>query len=167
MDNYIILKTGADYWTRRFLRDLNGNKVHPHWRFEMKELLYARIFGKGIRTQRAVYERDVKFDRYMARKIQGLNGDILWGFHGSCYESLKAANEAGKFTICELSIAHIPAAIKILKEEKKLHPEWADSLDNLEFPSWYYERMIEEPHLAQKSNLSISFYSKNAGRFRC
>ncbi|MGZ3942948.1 MAG: glycosyltransferase family 4 protein, partial [Bacteroidia bacterium] len=71
--------------------------------------------------------------------------DFFWGFQGSCFESLKAAKEAGMKTICELSTAHVTVAKKILQQECDLHPEWAESISNLHFPSEFERRLEQEP----------------------
>ena len=143
-----IQHSGNTLLTRRFLEGLSGTKIHPNWRFEWKELLYAKLYGIGDRVQQAVYERDVKFDRYMSSKLPNLKSDIYWGFQGSAHDSLIQAKQSGKLAILELATAHITAAKKILGEEQQLHPEWADSFDNLEFPAPYEKRLEEEPHLA-------------------
>ena len=59
-----LSRHGDDFWSRRFVPGLNGPKVQSNWRFELKEYLYARLFGNSARTQRAVYQRDEKFDRF-------------------------------------------------------------------------------------------------------
>lgn len=144
----LITKTGNQYWSRRFEPRLGGSKVQANWRFELKEILYSKLYGTASKTLDAVYQRDVAFDRYIARKMSKLKGDIHWGFQGSSLESLKAARKAGKLAVCELSTAHAPAARRILGEEKELHSEWADSFDNLDFPPAYYERLCREPEEA-------------------
>jgi len=145
-----ITKSNNQYWSRRFEPGLAGDKVESNWRFEVKEIIYHKLFRTSGKALDAVYERDVAFDRYMARRMPKLSGDIYWGFQGSSFESLRAARKAGKLAICELSTAHAPAAIRILGEEKQLHPEWADSFDNLEFPPSYYERLCREPEEADR-----------------
>lgn len=144
----ILKKMGDSLLSRRFLEGVSGFKIHPHWRFEWKELIYARLYGTGEKTQAAVYARDEKFDQYMAIKLPNLVGNVFWGFQGSAFHSLASAQKAGKRTIVELATAHVTAAKTILGEEQRLHPEWADSFDNLEFPTHYEYRLEQEPHLA-------------------
>ncbi len=119
--------------------------VESNWRFELKEIIYSKLHGQSAKTLNAVYERDVRFDKYVASKMHQLSGDIFWGFQGSSHDSIIAARKSGKLTLCELSTAHAPMAKKILGEEQLLHPEWADSFDNLEFPPGYFERLCNEP----------------------
>ncbi|WP_373551437.1 glycosyltransferase family 4 protein [Haliscomenobacter sp.] len=143
-----LLAQGNQFWTRRFVEGLHGNVVDSNWRFEIKELVLRKLQGKSAAVQQAVYDRDVAFDGYVAKKITKSDAAIYWGFQGSSLFSLKAANDRGKVSICELASAHIIAAKQILGEEVRLHPEWADSINNLVFPAAYEQRLVEEPHTA-------------------
>jgi alpha-maltose-1-phosphate synthase len=144
----LINKSGNQFWSKRFLSGLAGNVVQPHWRFELKEILYSKLYGHSQKILNAVYERDVKFDALISKKLQRRQGNIFWGFQGSCYESLNSARDVGKKTICELATGHVPASLRILGEERRLHPDWADSFDNLNFPPSYLKRLEQEPHRA-------------------
>lgn len=153
----VIQRSNNTLLSRRFIEGLSGAKIHPNWRFEWKELVYARLFGIGKKTQQAVYTRDEKFDNYMSKKIQQLQGDVFWGFQGSSHNSLIQAKQKGKLAILELTTAHVVAAKKILGEERSLHPEWSDSFNNIEFPPEYEKRLEEEPHLADYVVAASSF----------
>jgi glycosyltransferase involved in cell wall biosynthesis len=144
----LVKRADNKFWSRRFLDGLAGDKVESNWRFEFNEILLSKFYGVNEKTLRAVYARDVNFDHYMSRHLNDLNGNVFWGFQGSCFESLRSAGNKNMVAICELATAHAPAAKKILEEEKALHPEWADSIDNVSFPDDYYERLCSEPHRA-------------------
>lgn len=177
-----VTRTGNTYWSRRFIEGLPGDLVDANWRFELKEIFLRTLQGKSPAVQKAVYARDVNFDRYVASQLltlhpapQTLNPtpytlhptpyqpidltskDLFWGFQGSCHASLQAANQVGMTSICELATAHVVAAKRILGEEALLHPEWADSIDNLVFPASYEKRLVEEPHLAHKAVAASAF----------
>lgn len=143
-----LLKNNNQYWTRRFIKNLYGSKIDANWRFELKEIIYRKIYGKNQKTQIAVYNRDQAFDKYVSKEIKTTEANVFWGFQGSCYESLKTANVMNKISVCELATAHISAAKEILGEEVELHTEWADSIDNFVFPDGYEQRLKEEPHRA-------------------
>lgn len=143
-----LLQKGDTFWTRRFIEGLAGNKIDSNWRFEIKEFVLRKIYGKSPKVQQAVYERDMSFDNYVSKQILKRKSDVFWGFQGSCFLSLEAAKKSGKTSICELATAHVVAAKRILGEESKLNPEWADSIDNLVFPAIYEKRLTEEPHRA-------------------
>lgn len=157
LQNYFLRK-GNTYWTRRFLEGLGGNYVKASWHFEIKEIIYRKLYGKTSKTQNAVYERDENFDQHVAHQLKNHpKATHFWGFQGSCLQTLKKANELGKTTLCELATAHVTAAKKILGEESLLHPEWADSIDNLVFPSHYEKRLQEEPHVAKYAVAASEF----------
>lgn len=143
-----LTQSGNTYWTRRFVEGLPARYVDANWRFEVKEIVYRKLYGKTAKAQDAMYERDISFDRYVSKKLIKRRADVFWGFQGSCRQSLQKANELGMLSVCELATAHVTEAKKILDEEARLHPEWSDSIDNLVFPSAYEKRLQEEPHLA-------------------
>ncbi|MDQ3534203.1 MAG: glycosyltransferase family 4 protein [Bacteroidota bacterium] len=142
----VALAKNNTYFSRRFLTGLDGQYVDANWRFEIPEIIFRKILGKSVYIEDLVYNRDVKFDQYISKKLPSLDADVFWGFQGSCLHSLELAKISGKKTICELSTAHVTAAQKILGEERKLHPEWSDSIDNLQFPKEYEARLRSEPH---------------------
>jgi glycosyltransferase involved in cell wall biosynthesis len=157
-----IQKRNDQYWSRRFMDGLPGFKVNANWRFELPELLMRQWHGKSSLVQKAVYQRDENFDRFVARKLQHQKNsfNLFWGFQGSCLLSLKAAVANGHEAWCELATAHVTAAKRILGEEALLHPEWAHTIDNLVFPSAYERRLEEEPHAATRVIAASSFTSQ-------
>jgi alpha-maltose-1-phosphate synthase len=153
-----LVASGNTFWSRRFVEGLGGDKVSANWRFEIPEILWRFKEGKSQRVQKAVYERDVNFDNFVARALtRQKKANLYWGFQGSCHASLKAARVAGMQTWCELSTAHITAAKRILTEETILQPQWAATIDNLTFPADYEQRLVEEPHLADRSIAASQF----------
>jgi glycosyltransferase involved in cell wall biosynthesis len=160
---HLLEKSEDNFWSRRYISGVPGHLVDANWRFEFPEIILRKIQGKSPAVQRAVYRRDVKFDRYVANQIinskysRENKKPIFWGFQGSCHASLTAANNAGLLSVCELSTAHVPSAKRILGEEARLHPEWAASMDNLVFPMAYEKRLEEEPQLAKRVIAASSF----------
>ena len=143
-----FLKKGNTFFTRRFQPGLAAPFVKARWDFELKEIIYRKLYGKTEKTQNAVYYRDVNFDKYIAKLLPRQSSNAFWGFQGSAHQSLLAAKQANKLAIVELATAHVKASVEILGEEAKLHPDFADSLDNLVFPDFYQKRLEEEPHIA-------------------
>lgn len=143
-----LIKSKNTYWTRRFVEGVSGDEVNSNWRFELKEVFLRKLQGKSPAVQAAVYDRDMHFDDYVAKRLEKESGTGFWGFQGSCQNSLAKAHDLGIPTVCELSIAHVTEAYRILSEETLLSPNWADSIDNLQFPAQYQSRLELEPHLA-------------------
>jgi glycosyltransferase involved in cell wall biosynthesis len=146
---------------------LPGKLVEANWHFEIHEMIIRKFLGKSQAVQRAVYKRDAKFDSYVAEKLVNHNlseeveTHLFWGFQGSCHASLRVANALGWESICELSTAHVIAAKQILGEEARLHPEWAESIDNLVFPPDYEKKLEEEPQQAKHVVVASSFSKKS------
>ncbi|URW80788.1 glycosyltransferase family 4 protein [Xiashengella succiniciproducens] len=156
-----LISRNDQYWTRRFVKGLGGSKVSANWRFELPEVFWRLKEGKSPRAQRAVYRRDEQFDAYVAARLKRHHGaKVFWGFQGSCHSSLKTAHVLGMEAWCELATAHVTAAQRILGEEARLQPKWAETIDNLIFPAAYQKRLEEEPHLATKV-LAASEFTKN------
>lgn len=153
----VLTNRGDTYWTRRFINGLNGSKVNAAWRFEIPEIILGKIYGNGAKVQSAVYNRDASFDAHVSKKLTNEDFDVFWGFQGSCLKSLRVATELGKKAVCELATGHVLAAKTILTEEQKLHPKWADSFDNLEFPASYQKRLEAEPHQASQVVVASQF----------
>jgi len=155
----LVRSAGLTYLTRRFLPGLGSPHVQSNWKYELKEIIYRKLKGNSRKVNDLVFERDMNFDKSLAKKLDKLNYDIFWGFQGSCFESLKKANKMGKVSVCEMTIAHLPFTKKILDEEALFHPDWADSIDFTSFPSEYESRLINEPHIASKV-IAISSFLK-------
>jgi starch synthase len=144
----MIERFNLSYLSRRFLSGLGGGSVDANWKYEIREQLYRKIKGSNSRLNELVFNRDIRFDKDLARKILRQQFDVFWGFQGSCLESLKVSNKKGLLSVCEMTIAHLPFAQKLLDEEAQFHPEWADGIDFSSFPPEYEARLIEEPEIA-------------------
>jgi alpha-maltose-1-phosphate synthase len=146
---------------KRFEEGLYGNQIHSNWQFEFPEFWSRYIQKKDENYLTSLMiDRDVNFGNYMSQKIKQMDYDVFWGYNGSCLEALKSTNLMGKLSICETQLAYIPFTKKILTEEAKLHPEWADSIDFHNLPSAYEKRLIEEPIVAKKVIAISSFLKK-------
>lgn len=147
LQNY-FLKNNNQFWIRRFLTGLAGKKVEANWRFEIPEHLGKIFKYNSKKIEELVYSRDEKFDTYISSILSKTKPNYFWGFQGSCLKSLKAVKKYGGIAICELATAHITFAKQILNEEKLLHPDWSDSISNVDFPKNYENRLVEEPNEA-------------------
>jgi starch synthase len=159
LQNFIQRKEFS-FLSRRFLQGLGGQHVKSAWRYEIKEQLFRKLKGNTQAVNELVFKRDISFDSDLAKKLPKLSFDAFWGFQGSCRKCLEVANNVGKPGICEMTIAHLPFAKRILDEEAALHPEWADSIDFASFPAYYEQRLIEEPLIADKV-IAISSFLKH------
>jgi starch synthase len=156
----IIQKLEMSFLSRRFLYGLGGKYVNANWHYEIKELVYRKLKGNSQAVNKLVFERDINFDNDLSKKLPALKYNTFWGFQGSCHDSLHVSNKLGFDSVCEMTIAHLPFAKRILQEESLLHPEWSDSMDFASFPAVYEKRLIEEPLVAKKVIAISSFLKK-------
>ncbi|WP_207511723.1 glycosyltransferase [Longitalea luteola] len=156
----LIQNFGWSFLSRRFLKGLGGQHVKAAWKYEIKEQFFRKLKGNTQGVNELVYKRDISFDRDLASKLSKHSFDVFWGFQGSCHKCLQVANQLDRKSICEMTIAHVPFAKRLLQEESRLHPEWADSIDFVSFPAYYEERLIEEPLIAKKVIAISSFLKK-------
>jgi starch synthase len=153
------IKNNFNFLSRRFLPGLYAPAVQSNWKYEVKEMALRALRKSGAEISNTVYERDVRFDRDLSKKLPRLTYDIFWGFQGSSLNCLQQSNKLGKKTVCEMTIAHLPFAKRLLEEEAKLVPEWAETIDFTNFPSTYEERLINEP-LEARHVIAISAFLK-------
>ena len=143
---------------RRWHPELDSNLVERHWKYELPELVSRRIGRSRKAIDELVFRRDRDFDQWVANsRVPQSQAAIFWGFQGSALESLRAARSAGKIAVLELATVHVSKAIEVLDREAQRHPEWADSISNLEFPDWYRERLEQEPHEADYCVVASSY----------
>lgn len=156
---FFIERTNNQFWSRRFIKGIDGNLVEANWRFELKAFINRKLKGNSFAVEKMVYEHDERFDAYMAKKLSKMQSSIFWGFQGSSLNSIKAIRKNNGFAICELSTAHVTYAKKILKEEQELHPLWADTITNVAFPAAYEKRLEQEP-IAANIVIAASAFTK-------
>ncbi|MCR9200674.1 MAG: glycosyltransferase family 4 protein [Planctomycetaceae bacterium] len=145
---------------KRCLNGLDPTRVIRRPLLELPEIWHRNFRGNRAAAEAAMFNRDAKFDRWVARKF-ATESDLFWGFQGSCLKSLMAAKTAGRIAVCEFATAHVTSAVMILKEECERHPEWAGTISNLHFPDWYRERLEAEPKVADICVAASSFTQRS------
>lgn len=145
---------------RRRLDGIVEERIVRRWRYEIPELIALRLLGNGRVVERLVHRRDIIFDRWASRTCAD-QGDLFWGFQGSCLESLRAARNANRVAVAEFSTAHVTEAVRLLRLEAERHPEWATTISNFHFSQSYRHRLEQEPHEADYCVAASSFTAKS------
>jgi alpha-maltose-1-phosphate synthase len=154
-------KLGLTKLDRRFQKGLSSPDVVSNWRFELPEVLLRALIGNTRKVNDLVFRRSEVFDRYVSRKLAGSGAGYFWGYQGCSLYSLQKANALGIRSVCEMTVAHVPYTNAILQEEQKINPDWADSIDFMDFPSAVEERLVEEPQVASHV-VAISSFLKQS-----
>ncbi len=131
-------------------------KVRRFPLFEIPETLLRTVRFNHRVVQGCVFLRDLLFDYFVAF-TQLKECKIFWGFQGSCLKCLRISNKKGFVSFLEMSTGHVLTALKILSEEKRRNPQWADSISNLCFPDWYLKRLKSEPFKADFCIVASNF----------
>lgn len=141
--------------SKRHLVGLDGAKVGRRPSLEWPEIWHRNLRRNRGAAEKAMFRRDLRFDDWVSRRVVPVrcrqddsSPTWFWGFQGSCRQSLAAAQQQGAKAICEFATAHVTAAVRILNEEAEKHPDWAGTISNFHFPSWYREHLEAEPHAA-------------------
>lgn len=150
----------VSFLEKRMEAGLDPKKVLANWGMEWKENLLRLKKASPLAVQKAILERDQAFDKQLSKRIAKMPGDVFWGFQGSCLHTLKAANKAGKATICEQASVHVSAIHKAKLEVEAHFAEWTWSCLTAQYPADYSERLDQEAQEAQ-TVLAASTYTKS------
>ena len=110
--------------TRRSHPDVNPRLVHQR---PLPELAYVAATRLGLKhiAQHAFYWRSERFDRAIARHVRRAPPDLYIGFDGSALHTLEACRERGVPSMLFQAIGHIENGIRMIEEERRLRPEFA------------------------------------------
>ena len=131
--------------------------------FSAGELLYvlavrSKLFKRW--SESIMRWRNERFDALVARMVEAEQPDAVICYDTSALKTFQACEKVGSLRILDQSIGHIKAGIKILREEERLHPEFADSLTT-DAPDWLVERCSKEA-LAADWILAASEYVRDS-----
>ena len=158
-------KKSDEFFKKRFDPGLTGN-ISRYCFLEIPEIVLRKVIKDAKFNCGMVSVRDAFYDYLVSkRNMQGCS--IFWGFQGSALRCMNVAKRRGIKAVVELSIGHVASAVRILEEEKLRNPEWADSINNLYFPSWYLKRLEQEPKSADVCVVASSFTRKTLTQAGC
>lgn len=110
--------------SRRRHPDIAPRGIITHPLPELVHVLAARTAPPAV-TSSLLRWRNARFDRLVAARIRRERPDIFIGFDGSCEQSLRACKETGTVSLLFQAIGHLRSGLRILEEERRLHPEFA------------------------------------------
>lgn len=149
---------------REFRRRRNENLDDDLVRtFPAEELFYllsarSKFFKKWSGS--VLHWRNEKFDVRVARMVEAERPEAVICYDTSALKTFQACEKVGSLRILDQSIGHIKTGIEILREEARLHPEFADSLAT-DVPGWLVERCVKEA-LTADWILAASEYARDS-----
>jgi glycosyltransferase involved in cell wall biosynthesis len=109
---------------RRRHADIAPVSITTHALPELVHVLAARKASPAVAAALLRW-RNARFDRLVAARIRRERPDLFIGFDGSCIESLRACRDAGTTSLLFQAIGHLRTGLRILDEERRLHPAFA------------------------------------------
>ena len=91
-----------------------------------------------------VRHRSVVFDRRVAGHHLETDDGAVVASRGASYATFRRARELGIPTVLDYPIAHHESSRRLLEEERKLRPEYADTLQGLDYPPTWLARLNAE-----------------------
>lgn len=130
--------------------------------FPLRELLYVLVARSRYMKRWAapvIRWRNEVFDTRVAQLVRSTRPRAVIGYDSCALNTFKAGREVGSVCILDQSIGHITSTVTILREEAKLHPEFADSMGT-NVPDWLIDRCTAEA-LTADYVLAPSDYVRN------
>lgn len=134
---------------RRRKEELNDTLIETFSLNEMSYIFMSRMKLPQKMLDSFMFWRNEHFDARVARMIEEQRPGAVICYDSSALKTFQACGENGVVSILDQSIGHIQTGIKLLREEAKLHPEFADSL-SIDAPEWMIERCTAEALTADR-----------------
>ncbi|TWT05751.1 glycosyltransferase family 4 protein [Reyranella sp. CPCC 100927] len=133
---------------RRRHPDIAPRGIVTHPLPELVHVLASRTTSPAL-VSSLLRWRNARFDRLVAARIRRERPHIFIGFDGSCEQSLRACQETGTVSLLFQAIGHLRSGLRILEEERRLHPEFATTPLGDTSEGWI-ERNTREALLADR-----------------
>jgi glycosyltransferase involved in cell wall biosynthesis len=130
--------------------------IHSHWFWDLFFSLVARTTRNQKWSAKAMYWRNDRFGRTVARLIQEQKPAAVYCYETTAYEAFKACEKVSSIKILEHISGHYETSRSTLIEERKLHPELSEDLRFTECEKGR-ERWIQESQMADKIVVPSSF----------
>lgn len=131
---------------KRNFQALCEDKIQIVPYLEIVEQLTRIIFGNSQRTLDVSYWKDRAFSAHVSRFELKQPFDFVIGYPNCSLEIFKKAKQYGAITILDLPTLHHRSIFEIIENEKKLVPEFSNSMATME--SRHFERLDEEIEFA-------------------
>jgi glycosyltransferase involved in cell wall biosynthesis len=141
---------------RRRNDELDQNLICTFPLLELSYVIFARLKFTQKWSRPLILWRNRLFDRQVAGMVKKMRPDAVICYDSCARNTFKACKEVGSIAILDQSSAPLNNVLKILREEIRLHPEFADTtLANT--PEWLVEQCLEEALAADKVLVASEF----------
>ncbi|MCW5748341.1 MAG: glycosyltransferase family 4 protein [Alphaproteobacteria bacterium] len=109
---------------RRRHPDIDPRGIITHPLPELIHVLAARFASPAL-TAALLRWRNGRFDRLVAARIRRERPDLFIGFDGSAERCFAACKQSGTVSLLYQAIGHLRSGLRLLEDERRLHPEFA------------------------------------------
>jgi glycosyltransferase involved in cell wall biosynthesis len=145
---------------RRMHDGLTPQCVRTHPVAEIIYVLFAKLPILNRFSGKIIRLRNEYFDAVVARVVRNTRPSAVICYDSCALKTFQAASEAGTLRILDQVVGHIKTGERILAEERKNHPEFADAIAG-ETADWVRERCTMEAITADKV-LAASEYVRDS-----
>lgn len=132
---------------RRFKPELAPQNVRTYPAAELIYVISSRLRPLRPFSEAILRWRNKCFDGWVAKRIARERPKAVVCYDSCAQRTFEGAKSLGTLCILDQSIGHISTGLQLLREEAKLHPDFADSLPT-KVPEWLIERCSQEALLA-------------------
>jgi alpha-maltose-1-phosphate synthase len=132
---------------RRFKPELAPQNVRTYPAAELIYVVSSRLRPLRPFSEAILRWRNKCFDGWVAKRIARERPKAVVCYDSCAQRTFEGAKSLGTVCVLDQSIGHICTGLQLLREEAKLHPDFADSLPT-NVPEWLIERCSQEALLA-------------------
>ncbi|PYU14360.1 MAG: hypothetical protein DMG29_09805 [Acidobacteria bacterium] len=132
---------------RRFKPELAPQNVRTYPAAELIYVVSSRLRPLRPFSEAILRWRNKCFDGWVAKRIARERPKAVVCYDSCAQRTFEGAKSLGTLCVLDQSIGHICTGLQLLREEAKLHPDFADSLPT-KVPEWLIERCSQEALLA-------------------
>lgn len=134
---------------RRTHAGLSARRVRTHPLAELIYLLAVKTPFLRRWSGRALQWRNEHFDAIVARLVRRERPRAVICYDSCASKAFEAAEQAGAVRILDQVVGHIGAGVEMLAEERRLHPDFADSIPD-DIDTWALRRCSAEALAADR-----------------
>lgn len=156
---FLLTKYGKiqKYFNKRFSALLDQSRIVNMPYYELVEQFSRLAFGNAEITNNLIYWRDRAFDYHVSHFHLHKKIRTFIGYPNASLRSFTKIKQWDGHCILDLPIGYYKEAEEILEAEKKLHPEFADSITYTSFDETYKKRVDAELTLADNIVIPSDF----------
>jgi glycosyltransferase involved in cell wall biosynthesis len=135
---------------------LAPERVKTHAGADLAYLCIDRVARLPDVARRMLPARNCWFDGRVAARLERERPAAVLCYEGCGLRAFEQSRRLGIVSVLDQCNAHIRTGVRLFREEKVRHPEWADSMP-WDYPEWFVERCCRELELADAIHIGSDY----------